>query len=71
MMWTIRALVTARQGESTSLRGIQAPDAPQWANSQANWGRGNSGSRLSELYIEKNFKDQGLSFAFRSYGFRY
>ncbi|KAF5274896.1 hypothetical protein FQR65_LT16843 [Abscondita terminalis] len=27
---TIRALVTARQGESTSLRGIQAPDAPQW-----------------------------------------
>ena len=58
---TIRALVTARQGESTSLRGIQAPDAPQWANSQANWGRGNSGSRLSELYIEKNFKDQGLS----------
>ena len=52
---TLRALVTARQGESTSLQGIQAPDAPQWANSQANWGRGNSGSRLSELYIDKKF----------------
>ena len=52
---TVRALVTARQGESTSLRGIQDPTAPQWANSQANWGRGNSGSRLSELYIDKKF----------------
>lgn len=52
---TVRALVTARQGESTSLRGIQDPTAPQWANSQANWGRGNSGSRLIELYIDKKF----------------
>ena len=52
---TIRALVTARQGQSTTLDGVQAPDAPQWANSQANWGRGNSGSRLSELYIDKKF----------------
>lgn len=58
---TIRALITARQGQSTSIDGIQDPTAPQWANSQANWGRGNSGSRLSELYIEKNFKDQGIS----------
>ena len=52
---TVRALVTARQGQSTSIEGIQDPNAPQWANSQANWGRGNSGSRLSELYIDKKF----------------
>ena len=58
---TIRALITARQGQSTTLEGIQDPEAPQWANSQANWGRGNSGSRLSELYIDKEFKDQGLN----------
>lgn len=58
---TFRALVTARQGQSTSIDAIQDPAAPQWANSQANWGRGNSGSRLSELYVEKNFKDQGIS----------
>lgn len=58
---TFRALVTARQGQSTSLEGIQDPSAPQWANSQANWGRGNSGSRLSEFYIDKTFKDQGIS----------
>ena len=58
---TVRALITARQGQSTSLEGIQDPAAPQWANSQANWGRGNSGSRLSELYIEKNFAEQGLN----------
>lgn len=57
----IRALVTARQGQSTSLEGIQDPAAPQWANSQANWGRGNSGSRLSEFYLDKTFKDQGIS----------
>lgn len=57
----IRALVTARQGQSTTLEGIQDPAAPQWANSQANWGRGNSGSRLSEFYIDKTFKDQGIS----------
>lgn len=57
----VRALVTARQGQSTSLEGIQDPAAPQWANSQANWGRGNSGSRLSEFYIDKTFKDQGIS----------
>lgn len=58
---TVRAMVTARQGQSTSLEGIQDPSAPQFANSQANWGRGNSGSRLSELYIEKNFKAQGVN----------
>ena len=58
---TFRAFVTARQGQSTTLEGVQDPSAPQFANSQANWGRGNSGSRLSEFYIDKTFKDQGLS----------
>lgn len=54
---TIRLAITDRQGESTTLRGIQDPLAPQFANSQANYGRGNSRSRLSELYIDKNFEN--------------
>ncbi|OTG83943.1 carbohydrate porin [Acinetobacter sp. ANC 4648] len=58
---TIRGVITARQGQSTTVNGIQNPAAPQWANSQANWGRGNSGSRLSELSIEKNFAEQGVN----------
>lgn len=58
---TVRAVVTARQGQGTTVEGIQDPSAPQWANSQANWGRGNSGSRLSELSIEKNFPEQGIN----------
>ncbi len=56
---TFRMAVTARQGESTTLRGIQDPAAPQFANSQANYGRGNTGTRLSEFYIDKHF-DSGL-----------
>ena len=58
---TIRAVMTARQGQSTSVRDLQDPTAPQLANVQANYGRGNQDSRLTELSIEKNFKDQGIS----------
>lgn len=57
---TIRAVVTARQGQSTTLEDIQG-SAPQMANVQGNFGRGNSKSRLTELSIEKNFKQQGIS----------
>src|SRR5690606_3949475 len=32
-----------------------------WANVQGTFGRGNQDSRLTELSIEKNYKDQGLS----------
>lgn len=58
---TFRAAMSARQGQSTSIRDLQDPLAPQMANAQATFGRGNQDSRLSELSIEKNFKDQGLS----------
>lgn len=58
---TIRTVITARQGQSTSIRDLQDPTAPQLANVQATFGRGNQDSRLSELSIEKTFKDQGLS----------
>lgn len=58
---TIRALITARQGQSTTLDAVQDPMAPQFANAQANWGRGNVDSRLSELSIEKKFEQQGVS----------
>lgn len=58
---TIRAVMTARQGQSTTIRDLQDNAAPQLANVQANYGRGNQQSRLTELSIEKNFKEQGLS----------
>ncbi|UUS61403.1 MULTISPECIES: carbohydrate porin [unclassified Acinetobacter] len=57
---TVRAVMTARQGQSTSVRDLQG-DVPQLANAQANFGRGNQDSRLTELSIEKNFKEQGIS----------
>ena len=58
---TVRFVATARQGQSTSIRDLQDPSAPQLANVQATYGRGNQDSRLSELSIEKRFKEQGLS----------
>ncbi|WP_180042218.1 MULTISPECIES: carbohydrate porin [unclassified Acinetobacter] len=57
---TVRAVMTARQGQSTSVRDLQG-DVHQLANAQANFGRGNQKTRLSELSIEKQFKQQGLS----------
>lgn len=59
---TVRAVMTARQGQSTTVRDLQDPSAPELANVQGTFGRGNQDSRLTELSIEKNFKDQGLSF---------
>lgn len=58
---TVRAAMSARQGHSTSIRDLQDPSAPQMANAQGTFGRGNQDSRLSELSIEKNYKEQGLS----------
>lgn len=58
---TIRAVATARQGQSTSIEDLQDPSAPHMANVQGTFGRGNQKSRLSELSIEKKFKDQGTS----------
>lgn len=58
---TVRAVMSARQGQSTSVRDLQDPSAPQLANVQGTFGRGNQDSRLSELSIEKNYKEQGLS----------
>ena len=58
---TVRAVMSARQGQSTSVRDLQDLSAPQLANVQGTFGRGNQDSRLSELSIEKNYKDQGLS----------
>ena len=58
---TLRATITARQGQSLSSEDISDPSAPQIANVQANYGRGNSKSRLTEFSLEKNFKQQGLS----------
>lgn len=57
----VRALVMARQGQSVSVEQISDPQAPQLANVQANYGRGNSGTRLAELSVEKNFSDLGTS----------
>lgn len=56
----VRAAMTARQGQSTSVRDLQG-DVPHMANVQGTFGRGNQDSRLSELSIEKTFKEQGLS----------
>lgn len=58
---TIRAAMSARQGQSTTVDDLQDRSAPQLANVQANYGRGNQKTRLSELSIEKNFKEQGVS----------
>lgn len=58
---TLRATITARQGQSLSSEDISDPSAPQIANVQANYGRGNSKSRLTEFSLEKNFKQQGIS----------
>jgi len=58
---TVRAVMSARQGQSASVRDLQDPSAPQLANVQGTFGRGNQDSRLSELSIEKNYKEQGLS----------
>lgn len=58
---TVRAVMTARQGQSTTLEDLQDSSAPQLGNVQANYGRGNQKTRLSELSIEKKFKQQGLS----------
>jgi porin len=58
---TLKVTITARQGQSLSLEDISDPSAPQLANVQANYGRGNSKSRLTEFSLEKNFKQQGLS----------
>ena len=49
---TVRAVMTARQGQSTSIRDLQDPLAPQMANAQGTFGRGNQESRLTELSIE-------------------
>ena len=57
----VRAVAIARQGRSTSVGDLQDPSAPQLANLQSSFGRGNQDSRLSELSIEKQFKEQGLS----------
>jgi porin len=58
---SLRATITARQGQSLSSEDISDPAAPQIANVQANYGRGNSKSRLTEFSLEKNFKDYGVS----------
>jgi len=59
---TVRAVATARQGQSTSVRDLQVSQSvPHMANVQGTFGRGNQDSRLTELSIEKNYKDQGLS----------
>ena len=58
---TVRAVMTARQGESTSIQDLQDKSAQQMANVQGAFGRGNQSTRLTELSIEKNFKEQGLS----------
>lgn len=65
---TVRAAMSARQGQSTSIRDLQDPSAPQMANAQGTFGRGNQDSRLSELSIEKNYKEQGLSIKAGSLG---
>jgi len=58
---SVRALIMARQGQSVSVEQISDPQAPQLANVQANYGRGNSGTRLAELSIEKNFRNAATS----------
>lgn len=65
---SIRTVVTARQGQSVSVDQISDPLAPQMANVQASYGRGNRGSRLTEFSIEKQFKDSGVSVRLGRFG---
>ena len=58
---TVRAVMTARQGQSVTVRDLQDANAPQLANVQGTFGRGNQDSRLTELSIEKKFEAQGTS----------
>lgn len=57
----IRTTVTARQGQSVSSEHISSPTVSHIANVQANYGRGNSKSRLTELSLEKKFPELGLN----------
>jgi porin len=65
---SVRTIVTARQGQSVSVGQLSDPLAPQMGNVQASYGRGNSGSRLSEFSIEKQFKDNGISVRLGRFG---
>lgn len=65
---SVRGLITARQGQSVSVEQISDPLAPQMAGVQSSFGRGNSGSRLSEFSIEKQFKQQGVSVRLGRFG---
>lgn len=65
---SVRTIVTARQGQSVSVEQLSDPLAPQMGNVQASYGRGNSGSRLSEFSIEKQFKDNGVSVRLGRFG---
>ena len=42
---SVRAVLTARQGQSTTVRDLQDPSAPELANVQSTYGRGNQASR--------------------------
>lgn len=57
----IHTQITARQGQSTSVRNLQDPSAPELSSTQVSFARGNQQSRLSEFSIEKNFEKLGLS----------
>ncbi|NHC03475.1 carbohydrate porin [Acinetobacter sp. 187] len=57
----IHTQITARQGQNTSVRNLQDPMAPELSSVQVAFARGNQGSRLSELSIEKKFDQHGLS----------
>ncbi|MFW2174664.1 carbohydrate porin [Acinetobacter guillouiae] len=65
---SLRTIVTARQGQSVSVQQLSDPLAPQLGNVQASYGRGNQESRLSELSIEKQFKDQSISVRLGRFG---
>lgn len=65
---SMRTIVTARQGQSVSVKQLSDPLAPQMANVQASYGRGNQGSRLTEFSIEKQFKDQSVSVRLGRFG---
>lgn len=65
---SLRTIVTARQGQSVSVKQLSDPLAPQLGNVQASYGRGNQESRLSELSIEKQFKDQSISVRLGRFG---
>lgn len=65
---SLRTIVTARQGQSVSVKQLSDPLAPQMGNVQASYGRGNQESRLSELSIEKQFKDQSISVRLGRFG---